>query len=234
MRYIRTAHAMRYIQTAHITRTNTNTMKQITIILSIMIGLLAFAKADAQTNKDRDTFEVQVDGLGCPFCAYGLEKKFKEFKGIKDIAIDIETGDFSFSYPAEKGLTMDAVLAQVVKSGYTPNISTITRSDGSIETNAQKETIALDDLTTATMHVNGMCGMCKARIEKATTAVDGVASAVWDVSTKMLTVNYAATMTNKTAIEKAAAGVGHDTKSTRASDASYDNLHACCKYERAN
>lgn len=207
-------------------------MKQITIIISIMIGLLAFAQANAQSNKERDQFEVQVDGLGCPFCAYGLEKKFKEFKGIKDIAIDIETGDFSFNYPADKALTMDAVLAQVEKAGYTPNLSTITRANGTVETNAQKEAVALNDLTTAKMHVNGMCGMCKARIEKAASAVDGVANAAWDVDTKMLTVNYSKNMTSAKAIEKAAAAVGHDTKGTRASDASYDNLHACCKYER--
>jgi mercuric ion binding protein len=209
-------------------------MKQITIILSIVIGLFAFAKADAQTSKDRDQFEVQVDGLGCPFCAYGLEKKFKEFKGIKDIAIDIETGDFSFNYPAAKVLTMEALLTQVEKSGYTPNLAIITRADGTVETNEQKEEIVLADLTMTKIHVNGMCGMCKARIEKATATIGGVANAVWDVDTKLLTVNFDSKLTSETFIEEAAAAVGHDTKGTRATDKSYDNLHACCKYERTN
>jgi copper chaperone CopZ len=209
-------------------------MKKITIILSIVIGLFAFLKADSQTSKERDQFEVQVDGLGCPFCAYGLEKKFKEFKGIKDIAIDIETGDFSFSYPAVKALSMEAVLSQVEKSGYTPNLAKITRADGSIQTNEKKEKMVLADLTMTKIHVNGMCGMCKARIEKATATVGGVANAVWDVDTKLLTVNFDSQRTNETLIEKAAAAVGHDTHSTRATDKSYDNLHACCKYERAN
>lgn len=62
----------------------------------LLMSTVAFAQ------KPMDAFEVQVDGLGCPFCAYGLEKKFKEFKGIKEVKIDIETGDFSFAYPAEK------------------------------------------------------------------------------------------------------------------------------------
>ncbi|WP_438962318.1 heavy-metal-associated domain-containing protein [Nonlabens sp.] len=208
-------------------------MKQITIILSIIVGLLTFTTTYAQTKKDRDQYEIQVDGLGCPFCAYGLEKKFKEFKGIKDIAIDIETGDFSFTYPAKQPLTMETVLAQVVKSGYTPNDSKITRYDGSIETNEKSEEIALQDVTSARLYVNGMCGMCKARIEKATTAITGVASAVWDVDTKMLSVKYDPNKTSESAIEKAAAQVGHDTKGTRATDEAYDNLHACCKYKRA-
>lgn len=199
-----------------------------------MIGLLAFAKADAQSNNDRDNFEVQVDGLGCPFCAYGLEKKFKEFKGIKNIAIDIETGDFSFTFPTAKALTMDAVVAQVVKAGYTPNEAKITRADGTIETNTSEETVAMNNLETARMHVNGMCGMCKARIEKATSTVTGVASATWDVDTKMLTVKYDKELTDENIIEKAAAAVGHDTEGTRATNEAYDNLHPCCKYKRAS
>ncbi|PQJ30770.1 heavy metal transporter [Nonlabens arenilitoris] len=209
-------------------------MKQITIILSIVIGLMGVSQLDAQSSKDRDQFEVQVDGLGCPFCAYGLEKKFKEFKGIKDIAIDIETGDFSFTYPAAKELTMEAVVAQVVKAGYTPNDAKITRANGTVETNKAAEKEVISEVTTSKLYVNGMCGMCKARIEKATTAVSGVASAVWDIDTKMLTVSYDHQLTSEKDIEKAAAGVGHDTNSTRATDDSYDNLHPCCKYERAN
>ncbi len=207
-------------------------MKQITIILSIVIGLFAFAQADAQSKKGRDTYEVQVDGLGCPFCAYGLEKKFKEFKGIKDIAIDIETGDFSFSYPADKPLSLEQVLTQVEKAGYTPNEAKISRADGEIVTTKTAGKLLNTDLATSKLYVNGMCGMCKARIEKAAGTVDGVASALWDVDTKMLTVSFDATQTDEKAIEKAAAAVGHDTKGVTASDKAYDNLHPCCKYER--
>ncbi|EAS19408.1 putative cation transport ATPase [Flavobacteria bacterium BBFL7] len=209
-------------------------MKYLTIILSIIMSLLTLSQVDAQSDNSRDQFEVQVDGLGCPFCAYGLEKKFKEFKGIKDIAIDIETGDFSFSYPAAKELTMEAVIAQVVKAGYTPNEAKITRANGNIETNEEVKKDAINNVTTSSIYVNGMCGMCKARIEKATSSLNGVASSVWDVETKLLTISYDQQLIDEKKIEKAVAGVGHDTNGTRATDASYDNLHACCKYERAN
>ena len=75
-----------------------------TILMTLVIGMMTMFSANGQ-KKAMDKFMVQVDGLGCPFCAYGLEKKFKEFKGIKAVKIDIETGDFSFKYPAEKALT---------------------------------------------------------------------------------------------------------------------------------
>ena len=65
--------------------------KTITIIAFLILGF-ATTETKAQSKKV-DQFKVQVDGLGCPFCAFGLEKKFKELKGIKKVRIDIETGD---------------------------------------------------------------------------------------------------------------------------------------------
>jgi copper chaperone CopZ len=208
-------------------------MKQIAILLSIVFGLFAFAKADAQKTNERDQFEIQVDGLGCPFCAYGLEKKFKEFKGIKDVEIDIETGDFSFTYPASKELSMDAVVTQVEKAGYTPKLATIKRASGKVETNAtQQEAIDRSSLTTTTMYVNGKCGMCKARIEKAATGLPGVASATWDVESKNLIFAHDASQSDKQTIADQLAAMGHDTKISKASNAVYDALPACCHYKR--
>ena len=57
-------------------------MKNI-IIIFLSIFLLGTTNQLNAQSKTMDEFTVQVDGLGCPFCAYGLEKKFKEFKGIK-------------------------------------------------------------------------------------------------------------------------------------------------------
>lgn len=204
------------------------------ILLSIIISIFAFAKANSQTKKDLDHYEIQVDGLGCPFCAYGLEKKFKEFKGIKNIAIDIETGDFSFDYPALNPLSMDKVLNQVVKAGYTPNLASIKRWDGSIESNDTETSKSdLTSIVSKEVYVNGMCGMCKARIEKATSKIPGVDTAVWSVDTKMLNVAYDPSITSIQLIEQAATKVGHDTNGVKATYESYNNLPACCKYKRA-
>lgn len=205
-------------------------MKNIAIMITVALSLFAFAKADAQKNNNRDQFEVQVDGLGCPFCAYGLEKKFKEFKGIKDVKIDIKTGDFSFSYPADKELSMKDVQAQVEKAGYTPNISKITRANGKVETSQGKKDEKLGALTAGKLKVYGACGMCKARIEKAMVDLPGVQAATWDVDTKMLAISYDKSKVTMDAINKKAAAVGHDTDSAKASTKVYDALPGCCHY----
>jgi copper chaperone len=37
-------------------------------------------------------YEIRVDGLACPYCAYGIEKKFMQRGGIKQFDMDLEKG----------------------------------------------------------------------------------------------------------------------------------------------
>tara|TARA_R110002051_G_scaffold88673_2_gene156214 strand:+ start:24361 stop:24978 length:618 start_codon:yes stop_codon:yes gene_type:complete len=202
----------------------------------MIMSLFAVTTTQAQKNgKQMDAFEVQVDGLGCPFCAYGLEKKFKEFKGIKKVAIDIETGDFSFQYPSEKALSMEDVVAQVKKAGYTPNIAKITRADGTIENSEAAAVTEVTDgsiLTEASVTVAGKCGMCEARILKATSGVVGITEASWNKDTQLLDVRFDEKQTSLDTIQKVIAEAGHDTKPYKTSEAAYADLPGCCKYER--
>lgn len=107
-------------------------MKNIILIIISFSLLGTITDLNAQS-KTMDIFTVQVDGLGCPFCAYGLEKKFKEFKGIKKVKIEMETGVMSFEYPSKKRLEIKQVQKQVEKAGYTPVSVSIKRTDGSLE-----------------------------------------------------------------------------------------------------
>lgn len=207
-------------------------MKNIIILFSILTGLASSFTVNAQNSKTTDQFEVQVDGLGCPFCAYGLEKKFKELKGIKKIEIDIETGDFSFTYPSEKNLTLEKVVTQVEKAGYTPKVAKIIRSDGSVETTESKKTFEnSDNLVTDRFKVFGKCSMCKARIEKAAVNTEGVQSATWNQDQQELELSFSpGTSVNK--VKQAVAAVGHDTEGIKAKDSVYNALPACCFYKR--
>ena len=89
-------------------------MKYIIIALVGAFSLFSTTTTEAQ-KAERDQYTIQVDGLGCPFCAFGLEKKFKEFKGIKGVKIDMETGVFNFTYPSDKPLSIEEVQVQVDK-----------------------------------------------------------------------------------------------------------------------
>jgi Cu(I)/Ag(I) efflux system membrane fusion protein len=84
--------------------------------------------------------------------------------------------------------------------------------------------------TQATLTVQGKCGMCKTRIEKAAKSVTGVTSAQWNGETKALTFTYDEKKTSPDAVGKAVAKVGHDTDKYKAEDKVYNALPGCCKY----
>ncbi|HFE38149.1 MAG TPA: heavy-metal-associated domain-containing protein [Gammaproteobacteria bacterium] len=37
-------------------------------------------------------YDMRVDGLACPFCAYGIEKGFVKTEGVKSVDIDLKNG----------------------------------------------------------------------------------------------------------------------------------------------
>jgi copper chaperone CopZ len=73
--------------------------------------------------------------------------------------------------------------------------------------------------------------MCKARIEKALD-VKGVKYAVWDKETHIVTVKFDPEVVSLQQLHQLVADAGHDTDLVRAKDEVYENLHACCLYER--
>ncbi|WP_111708785.1 heavy-metal-associated domain-containing protein [Lutibacter citreus] len=78
--------------------------------------------------------------------------------------------------------------------------------------------------------VDGVCLMCKERIEKACIKTKGVKSAVWNVKTHELSLIFDERKTDVKSIKNSVANVGHDMKDLKASDEAYNGLHNCCKY----
>ncbi|WP_081979263.1 heavy-metal-associated domain-containing protein [Lacinutrix jangbogonensis] len=82
----------------------------------------------------------------------------------------------------------------------------------------------------ASLEVDGVCLMCKKRIEKASLNTKGVKSAIWNVETHELKLIFDERKTNLETISKSIAEVGHDTKELKATEEAYNTVHPCCKY----
>ena len=82
----------------------------------------------------------------------------------------------------------------------------------------------------AIIEVNGVCLMCKDRIEKAFIKTKGVKSAVWDVNSHELSLIFNEQKTDLTVIQESIAAVGHDTQKIIATDEAYASVHPCCRY----
>lgn len=77
--------------------------------------------------------------------------------------------------------------------------------------------------------VKGNCEMCKARIENAA-LIQGVKSAEWDKSTKIITVIYNPQKVSLQTIHKSIADAGHETSLMHANMNAYNKFPACCAY----
>lgn len=76
---------------------------------------------------------------------------------------------------------------------------------------------------------SAQCGMCKDRIEKALAYEKGVKSAVLDLETKKVKVQYQGKKTNPDKIRVAISKLGHDADDIAGDPVAYEKLPACCK-----
>lgn len=88
-------------------------------------------------------------------------------------------------------------------------------------------------LKSDSIKVSGNCDMCKARIEKAALS-GGAATASWASDTRLLTLSFDPSKTNKDNIAKKVASEGHDTEKFKAEEKVYNALPGCCKYDRTS
>lgn len=84
------------------------------ILLILFLGAAVAGAEEAQP-----VYKVYVDGLSCPFCTYGIEKKFSKVKGVEKIDIDLKTGTTIITMAA--GTTLDKTTARktVEAAGFT-------------------------------------------------------------------------------------------------------------------
>ena len=80
------------------------------------------------------------------------------------------------------------------------------------------------------IEVDGVCMMCKKRIEKAALDTKGVKFASWDMKTKKLSLILDERKTKIATVQKNIAAVGHDTKEVKATEQAYNSVDPCCKY----
>ena len=86
------------------------------------------------------------------------------------------------------------------------------------------------DVKTEEFKVEGVCSMCKERIENGA-LIKGVKKAEWDKETGMITVTYNPEKVELIDIHKAIAELGHSTDKVKAKESTYKKLPLCCQYD---
>ncbi|MDC0176949.1 cation transporter [Polaribacter sp.] len=89
--------------------------------------------------------------------------------------------------------------------------------------------------TKVTFEVDGICGMCKKRIETAALKSKGVKFALWDVKSHQLNLIIDSRKTTVETIQSSILRVGHDVVGLEdeklvATTEAYRTVHSCCRY----
>ncbi|MBI1922609.1 heavy-metal-associated domain-containing protein [Candidatus Poribacteria bacterium] len=84
----------------------------------LILPLISVAeKAEKEDLKPKVT--VRVDGLTCPFCAYGLEKRIKKLSAVQESTINIKEGTVALFPKEGRHIELDDVKEAVEKGGFT-------------------------------------------------------------------------------------------------------------------
>lgn len=84
--------------------------------IGITMLILSFPVRSAEIH-----YQMRVDGLACPFCAYGMEKKIKALAGVDkhSVVIELNRGIVSFVADTQVPLTGDVLKVLVNDAGFT-------------------------------------------------------------------------------------------------------------------
>lgn len=95
-------------------------MTGLTILLAAL-SLVAPARlmsAHAAETTPARTVVVEIDGLACPFCVYGLERQFNRLEGVERAKVDLGEGKAQLTLKPEATVTETAIREAVRKAGF--------------------------------------------------------------------------------------------------------------------
>jgi len=146
-----------------------------TTLLILVISISTVFSADQPK-----TASLRVDGLACPFCAYGLEKKLKKVDGVEKLEIKINEGIVILHFKEGAKIDESLIAKKVKEAGFTPGKFEVEgkSKQEKKETNEHKITLNVDGMS---------CDGCVSRVKVALSKIDCVQDVEVSLSDKKVT-----------------------------------------------
>jgi len=80
-------------------------------LLAILLSTAAFAGGNQ--------YALAVDGLACPFCAYGIEKRLSAIEGVESVETDVKSGQVVVTLAEGMNLSEEVARQAVEDAGFT-------------------------------------------------------------------------------------------------------------------
>jgi len=82
---------------------------------AIAAGLILFA---IPANAGFRSAQLSVNGLSCPFCAFGIEKKLLDVPGVLDVEVFLDEGRVALTFEGDSEATVNDLEQAVRKAGF--------------------------------------------------------------------------------------------------------------------
>ena len=91
------------------------------IVLFALFATMALTQqASAQDDKlieDPDII-IEVDGIACPFCAYGIEKRLRKIDGVAELSVLLEEGRIQLRLDERATVSEERLREAVTEAGF--------------------------------------------------------------------------------------------------------------------
>ena len=87
-------------------------VRWVVAFLALFIGIPVTSQAEILEA------ELQVNGMSCPFCAFGIEKKLRRVDGVQEVDVLLDEGRVRLTFRADNAATVDALEDAVGKAGF--------------------------------------------------------------------------------------------------------------------
>jgi len=154
-------------------------MKRFNLLASVLSLLILGYLFSPLLADNQQKVTMRVDGLACPFCAYGLEKKIQKIEGVEKLDIKINDGTVIIYFKEGAKIDTDLIKKKVKEAGFTPR-----------EIKTESETMTSQaNSHELIMSIEGMsCEACVQKVEKALQSVGCAKNISVDLEKKQATL----------------------------------------------
>lgn len=101
-------------------------MKQVSgkaIAVAVSVFFLSFAfspgvNAQNETKQEMVYVKIEINGMACPYCAFGMEKELKEVAGVEKVDIELKEGLAFISTPINQKPSKESLKKIIIDGGF--------------------------------------------------------------------------------------------------------------------
>ncbi len=97
-----------------------NKFKQIVILIFPLFFIFTTSISAQEIEQERVFIKIEIKGLACPFCAFGMEKELKTISGVDSVHIELKKGLAFITTQIKQQPTREGLEKIIIDAGFTP------------------------------------------------------------------------------------------------------------------